>query len=106
MDSDEFNAVFWSFFCFDTLPFNISSNQDLSISAQGAGSFSSQANMDIASNNANLNLNAPNGVTNFATTELNFSGAALQSNSAGGSSGEHLVIVLNGVTYKIALLNL
>lgn len=32
-------------------------------------------------------------------------GAALQSNTAGGSSGEHLCITLNGTQYKIALLN-
>lgn len=36
---------------------------------------------------------------------LNFNGASLQSNTASGNSGEHLVIYLNGVQYKIQLLN-
>jgi hypothetical protein len=34
---------------------------------------------------------------------LVFNGLALQSNTAGGNSGEHLVITLNGVQYKIKL---
>jgi hypothetical protein len=34
-----------------------------------------------------------------------FTGTALQSNTAGGNSGEHLVITLNGVQYKIKLEN-
>jgi hypothetical protein len=34
-----------------------------------------------------------------------FTGAALQSATAGVASGQHLVITLNGVPYKIALLN-
>jgi hypothetical protein len=37
--------------------------------------------------------------------ELRFNGANLQSNSASGSSGEHLVIWLNGSNYKIKLEN-
>ena len=40
-----------------------------------------------------------------ADGQLVFTGASLQSNSAGGNSGEHLVIVLNGTTYKIKLEN-
>lgn len=39
------------------------------------------------------------------TTNLTFTGAALQSNSSGGNSGEHLVITLNGTQYKIKLEN-
>jgi hypothetical protein len=38
-----------------------------------------------------------------ATNTLIFTGAGLQSNTAGGNSGEHLVITLNGVVYKIKL---
>lgn len=45
-----------------------------------------------------LNLDDINGV-------LELNGTNLQSNTAGGSSGEHLVITLNGTQYKIALLN-
>lgn len=41
----------------------------------------------------------------FNTQELFFTGAALQSNTSGGNSGEHLVITLNGTQYKIALQN-
>lgn len=37
--------------------------------------------------------------------ELRFNGANLQSNTAGGNSGEHLVIWLNGTNYKIKLEN-
>lgn len=37
--------------------------------------------------------------------ELRFNGANLQSNSASGNSGEHLVIWLNGTNYKIKLEN-
>jgi hypothetical protein len=36
---------------------------------------------------------------------LNFNGASLQSNTASGNSGEHLVIYLNGIQYKIKLEN-
>jgi hypothetical protein len=89
----------------DTSPLNITSNQSIGITAQGSCNVSSQANMDIGSSSANLNLNAVAGITNFTTTELNFTGASLQSNSSGGNSGEHLVIVLNGTTYKIKLEN-
>lgn len=39
----------------------------------------------------------------FRAQFLNFVGATLQSNTSSGNSGEHLVIVLNGNTYKIKL---
>ena len=41
-----------------------------------------------------------------ATGEIIFTGAALQSVTSGGNSGQHLVIRLNGVQYKIALQNM
>jgi hypothetical protein len=41
----------------------------------------------------------------FNTSDLNFNGGNLQSNTASGNSGEHLVITLNGAQYKIQLLN-
>jgi hypothetical protein len=40
-----------------------------------------------------------------ATNTLTFTGAGLQSASASGNSGQHLVITLNGTQYKIQLLN-
>jgi hypothetical protein len=69
----------------------------------------------ITSNNTQLTLQT-NGTTagsgniefspsqnGSANGQIVFTGASLQSNSAGGNSGEHLVIVLNGTTYKIKL---
>lgn len=47
-----------------------------------------------------LNITTDNTVGKIVLT-----GTKLQSNTSGGSSGEHLVITLNGVVYKIALLN-
>lgn len=46
-----------------------------------------------------------NETIHFRTNTLDFNGAPLQSNTAGGSSGEHLVLTLNGIQYKIQLLN-
>ena len=40
-----------------------------------------------------------------ATNTLTFTGAGLQSATSGGNSGQHLVITLNGVQYKIRLEN-
>jgi hypothetical protein len=47
----------------------------------------------------------PGSVELEATNTLTFTGAGLQSPTAGGSAGTHLVITLNGTQYKIALLN-
>jgi hypothetical protein len=44
-------------------------------------------------------------ITFNLASNLIFNGAAIQSNSAGGNSGEHLVITLNGNQYKIKLEN-
>ena len=65
----------------------------------------------ISSNNTDLILSAPSVVPTPSNIEFQtegkiiFTGASLQSNSSGGNSGEHLVISLNGTTYKIALQN-
>jgi hypothetical protein len=72
--------------------------------------------LTIVSNNTNLTLQtssfsagrgdiviAPS--QNGANGQVVFTGASLQSNTSGGNSGEHLIIVLNGTTYKIALQN-
>jgi hypothetical protein len=53
---------------------------------------------NLAYNSYFLSIDDTNGT-------LDINGANLQSNTASGNSGEHLVIVLNGTTYKIQLLN-
>ena len=67
-------------------------NQPLSLNALGT-------------NNNQFILDPVTDKMTFTTGNLNFVGAGLQSGTAGGSSGSHLQIVLNGTTYKIALLN-
>jgi hypothetical protein len=69
----------------------------------------------VSNNNGNIILDAnsinsiildPNSdKQTFTTNDLNFIGAGLQSNTAGGNSGEHLIITLNGSQYKIKLEN-
>lgn len=57
---------------------------------------------------SNIGLNTSSGnftLNTGATGEVQLTGTKLQSNTAGGSSGQHLVITLNGSVYKIALLN-
>lgn len=46
-----------------------------------------------------------NQTIHFNTEALDFNGPTLQSGSSGGSSGQHLVITLNGIQYKIDLKN-
>ncbi len=61
-----------------------------------------------AGSGSNLSLNTTGGniVINPSTTgSVVFTGAALQSGTSSGNSGQHLVITLNGVVYKIALQN-
>lgn len=53
----------------------------------------------------NIILNPASDKMTFTTGALSFQGAGLQSPTAGGSAGQHLVITLNGIQYKIALLN-
>jgi hypothetical protein len=59
----------------------------------------------INDNVKQIRLNAQSGEIAFLTDALLFSGSALQSSSAGGNSGQHLVITLNGNQYKIKLEN-
>lgn len=49
------------------------------------------------------NINNLSGSVNIETPLLSFTGAALQSATSTGFSGQHLVITLNGVVYKIKL---
>ena len=56
-------------------------------------------------NKTYLYIDDGNNLIYFNTENLVFNGSALQSNTASGNSGEHLVITLNGVQYKIKLEN-
>jgi hypothetical protein len=86
-----------------------SPERSITISADGNAGLNSIVSVDTQAN-APLLIDT-SGYTNGAiemkvndtTGSLIFTGTALQSNTAGGNSGEHLVIVLNGNTYKIKL---
>jgi hypothetical protein len=56
-------------------------------------------------NNAKAIFDNTNQYIELQTTNLIFTGAALESGSSGGNSGQHLVITLNGTQYKIKLEN-
>jgi hypothetical protein len=56
-------------------------------------------------NNTHLFIGDSGQTIYFYTENLEFNGTALQSNTSGGNSGEHLVIKLNGNDYKIKLEN-
>lgn len=59
----------------------------------------------FSNNNNYIAIDDNNQMTTFRTENLYFYGTGLQSNTSSGNSGEHLVIVLNGTQYKIALQN-
>ena len=97
----------------DGNPFAINTDTDLvveSTKAGGSALFKSANGVEIEGINSVV-LNATSGAGGSITLgcnttgSLNINGTALQSNTAGGNSGEHLVIVLNGNTYKIKLEN-
>jgi hypothetical protein len=67
--------------------------------------FDNQANAPLLIDTSGYTNGAIEMKVQDTTGSLIFTGTALQSNSAGGNSGEHLVIVLNGNTYKIKLEN-
>jgi len=93
----------------DGNPFNITSNQDLNISStkvSGTTQLTSAGGVQITGENTiALLTNTGSNTIGFTTGALTFTGAGLQSNTAGGNSGEHLVITLNGTQYKIKLEN-
>ena len=64
----------------------------------------STRNINIAANSVNSAGNRLN-ISTGTNGGIAFTGAALQSATAGASASTHLVITLNGVPYKIALLN-
>ena len=71
------------------------------------GDFSGSYNgtsIDIKDTAKAINLIASGGTILFSTDLLNFVGT-LTSGSAGGNSGQHLQVTINGTAYKIALLN-
>lgn len=69
-----------------------------------SGQLNINANTNIVMS-GNFNTIASTSNLDIQTPSLVLTGAGLQSGSAGGNSGQHLVITLNGVQYKIALLN-
>lgn len=75
-------------------PTTISTNQNFTLNA------SSAMVLETTGTGANIEFRPET-----TAGGLIFTGTALQSNNAGGNSGEYLVITLNGVQYKIALLN-
>jgi hypothetical protein len=92
----------------------ITSNTDLSIGTVGGTgnsvfidalneatvSTANQLTLKVANNNQPITFQVAN-----TGGSLNFVGTDLQSASAGGNSGQHLVITLNGNQYKIKLEN-
>jgi len=60
---------------------------------------------DGAQNGTALLIDDNNEIVTLNTQNIILNGSTLESISAGGNSGKHLVIKLNGSTYKISLLN-
>jgi hypothetical protein len=80
---------------------NLTASSILTMSATGSGAYmSATINDDIS-----LNSVAGDIINTVTAGDLVFSGVNIQSNTAGGNSGEHLRIKLNGVYYKIKLEN-
>jgi hypothetical protein len=79
-------------------------------SGPGILTLSSLQSVNInAGGGSNISLNTVSGgdivLSPSPTGSVIFTGAALQSATSSGNSGQHLVITLNGVQYKIALQN-
>jgi len=93
----------------DANPFNITSTTSLNLSSTDAGGsaqlYSANGVQITGDNTINLLTNTGSNTITFTTSNLTFTGAGLQSNTASGTSGEHLVITLNGNQYKIKLEN-
>lgn len=93
----------------DASPFNITTNQDLNLSstkAGGSAQLSSAGGVQITGDaGINLLTTLPASAISFQTEGLTFTGASLQAGSSTGSSGQYLIINLNGTTYKIPLDN-
>jgi len=98
----------------DSIPFNISSNQDLNIGATGnldittaTGSLdiSSAIDVNIIANAGSVNLTTSSNLTMAINNDWTLTGGLIISGSASGNSGQHLRIFINGTPYKIQLLN-
>ena len=74
-----------------------------STASSGAGGIILDSSTSTSGGGAII-LNTKNG-TASATTGLILNGDTLTSATAGGSSGQHLRLTINGIQYKIALLN-
>ena len=77
----------------------LNAKADVSISG------TSCAVLSVSGANTGALFTNPGVVELEATNTLQFTGAGLQSGTSSGNSGQHLVITLNGVQYKIALQN-
>jgi hypothetical protein len=100
---------------------NITAKGALSINNLGGGAIfvSAETDLYLNSGTSDVNINAGSDVNILAqgtggagqivlqvpdaTGEIRFVGTNIQSGSAGGNSGQHLVIYLNGTQYKIKL---
>jgi hypothetical protein len=104
----------------DTNPFTISSTEDLNISSGNDIEISSANDIDIlataggmgtrsvnitANGSGGINLTTLSSLTMNINNDLIFTGSSIINSSAGGSSGQHLRIFINGTPYKIQLLN-
>lgn len=81
-------------------PIDLSTDSQGIIKTSGTGSQNLILDASTSVGNGVIELRTKN-----ATGGLTITGDKTQSNTAGGSSGQHLVITLNGNVYKIALLN-
>lgn len=79
-------------------------NVDIVANGDDTGKISLIAQTSLVPTEITIDGSSTQGIITAKADIIEFSGAGLQSGSAGGNSGEHLVIKLNGVTYKIALL--
>ena len=102
----------------DTIPFNISSNQDLNVGANNDLNLSSaladvaitgNQNITITSSNtapgvgAGVNLTANQDITLNVGSALNLNGSFIYSASNPSTSAGSLLVNINGTAYKIAL---
>jgi len=98
----------------DSIPFNITSNQDLNIGATnnldittaiGDLDISSANDVNIIANAGDVNLNTGSNLTMTINNDWTLTGSSIISGTAGVSSGQYLRIFINGTPYKIQLLD-
>jgi hypothetical protein len=74
------------------------------LDVSGSASISTSLQVPLITNTGDITIDASNNLILEADT-LTLNGDGLESDNAGGNSGKHLVITLNGVQYKIKLEN-